>query len=319
MLKLSGYAVRVLMGAYALSVSLFLILRVSVGESWEFVALINDTVHVLVLPALFLLPLALLIKKRDLVGMLLLPFAASLMWYVPAFIPSQPAAAASDETFSVMTFNLLVSIQNPEEFERILREADADVVALQELNEENADYFAEHLADLYPAQSLHPDPTMRVAGVGILSKYPILESSIFKTVFNQQRALIDFNGTPVAVYSVHPVAPFSANGIERRGRDVATILDHANHETVPVIIAGDFNFSPYSGGFKRMTAKFEDSHTQAGYGLGFTHKINGIPVNRIDYVFFSPDWQAVESIAWAESGGSDHRPVRAELVFVGTD
>ena len=67
--------------AYGLSVAVFLLLRWLVGETWVIVAVFNSIAHLLFLPALVGLPLALLLRRRITVLLLLPALLAFLLSY----------------------------------------------------------------------------------------------------------------------------------------------------------------------------------------------------------------------------------------------
>jgi len=70
--------------------------------------------------------------------------------------------------------------------------------------------------------------------------------------------------------------------------------------------------------YPALMRRLLDAHREAGWGMGFTYtRFRGLklPMWRIDYVLHTPDLAAVRTTV-GEYGGSDHRPVLAELGFV---
>jgi endonuclease/exonuclease/phosphatase family metal-dependent hydrolase len=90
-------------------------------------------------------------------------------------------------------------------------------------------------------------------GVAILSRVPILSSEVlelpyFNVHYNSGRRValavtVDVGGTPVTVYSVHLD---NRLGVKQRRKQMIPVLEHAARRTTPVIIAGDFNTSPFT-------------------------------------------------------------------------
>ncbi|MBA3820447.1 MAG: endonuclease/exonuclease/phosphatase family protein [Deltaproteobacteria bacterium] len=90
-------------------------------------------------------------------------------------------------------------------------------------------------------------------GVAILSRAPItsaqvLELPFFDVVFNSGRrvvlaATLEVAGTPVTVYAVHLDNRLT---VRDRRTQVLPVLAHAARQPTPVIIAGDFNTSPFT-------------------------------------------------------------------------
>jgi endonuclease/exonuclease/phosphatase (EEP) superfamily protein YafD len=66
-----------------------------------------------------------------------------------------------------------------------------------------------------------------------------------------------------------------------------------------------------------LTSRLRDAYRDVGWGMGFTFtrfRELGLPMWRIDYVFHSPNLVATRAIV-GDYGGSDHRPVIADLAF----
>jgi len=90
-------------------------------------------------------------------------------------------------------------------------------------------------------------------GVAVLSRAPItsaqvLELPYFNVHFNSGRrvaiaATVNVDGTPVTVYAVHLD---NRIGVDARRTQMLPVLAHAQAQRTPVIIAGDFNTSPFT-------------------------------------------------------------------------
>jgi vancomycin resistance protein VanJ len=81
----------------------------------------------------------------------------------------------------------------------------------------------------------------------------------------------------------------------------------------PVILAGDFNTPPAGSIYRALTRNHGDAFAARGFGWGYTYPSRR-PLLRIDYVFHSRDWNAVQCEV-GSGAGSDHRPVFAELAL----
>jgi endonuclease/exonuclease/phosphatase family metal-dependent hydrolase len=90
-------------------------------------------------------------------------------------------------------------------------------------------------------------------GVAILSRAPILSTEVLELPdidvhINSGRrvalvATVLVDGQPVTVYAVHLTNRLT---VAERRRQMLPILEHASHVTTPVLMAGDFNSSPFS-------------------------------------------------------------------------
>lgn len=83
----------------------------------------------------------------------------------------------------------------------------------------------------------------------------------------------------------------------------------------PLILAGDFNTVADSPLIRSNLGPLKSAFTEAGWGYG-NSKFTGKWGARIDHVFHSDSWRAVR--CWVGPDlGSDHRPLIAELQWVG--
>ena len=74
-----------------------------------------------------------------------------------------------------------------------------------------------------------------------------------------------------------------------------------------MILTGDFNDTPISYTYNRLTKKLFDSFKDAGKGIGSTYRgpLLGL---RIDFILHSESMKA-RSYITSEAGFSDHHPV----------
>jgi endonuclease/exonuclease/phosphatase (EEP) superfamily protein YafD len=303
-----------LVGSYALSLSAFLILRALAGESVTLIAILNSYVHLLlILSPLALIP-ALILRSRLLLLLLALPLWVFLTSYSGQFLPrpTVQASAATPTEFRLLTYNLLRSNLNTEGIIAVIRGADADVVALQEVTPLHAAALTAALGDLYPHQALHPQDDF--SGQGVLSRYPILTDEFWQIHLGHQRVELELAGGLIALYNTHPIHPFIGGypdfyRPETRAAEIEALLTRAAAETLPVLLAGDFNLSDQETAYQQITAQYADAYRQVGWGMGFTFPAFSLPLARIDYVFHSPAFTPLEAQVEASGAGSDHLPV----------
>lgn len=321
---------------YAGAMFVYLLLRRWPGERLAPVAFANSFAHILVLPALLLLPVTLALRWFKLAAALFRVSVVAAAWYGPYALPRRPRPApASAPRLTLLTFNQRVMGHKAADLARVIREADADVVAMQELHPDSAALFERELADLYPYRALHPHPTNVFHGQGVLSRYPILESSPRRTEMGHQRVRLDMDGRRVVLYNVHAAYPFVRGGFHKRRQNIGATGHLAQDEPDPVLLAGDFNMTPQSGPYAMLREAFGDAYRTAGRGLGFTYRPEGGgphlvelplrlldrlgwepgPLARIDYVFHDEHWLPQSAQVWPDSGGSDHYPIKAVLAL----
>jgi endonuclease/exonuclease/phosphatase family metal-dependent hydrolase len=112
-----------------------------------------------------------------------------------------------------------------------------------------------------------------------------------------------------------------------RSEDIGAVIELAEADTaqMPTLVIGDFNMTPKTADYARVTTTFSDAYQQVGRGLGYTFPdaptYTGYvrfmpPLARLDYVFYDDAWTALDAQVWDRSGGGDHRPVFARLALL---
>jgi len=312
-----------LVGAYGLNTTLYLLLRAVVGERWNIIGLFNSYFHLLILPAVILLPLSLILRRRWLVIELAAPFFFFISTYGAQFLPRSINVPAEAPRLNLLSFNINKDNQHTEDIIRIVRESGADVVAIQELSPRVADAFNNQLAGLYPYRALHPQSDF--SGQGILSRYPLSADEFWQINLGHQRLQIDWNGQPIAFFNVHPIHPLRGLRFDGQSRaeEIDEVLRRTETVTNPLIIAGDFNMTNLSDDYARVTARYTDSYAQVGWGMGFgfpnfTYAFNIRylpPIARIDYIFHDSQFQPLTIRVGTDSAGSDHFPIYATFAL----
>jgi endonuclease/exonuclease/phosphatase (EEP) superfamily protein YafD len=235
---------------------------------------------------------------------------------------------------TVMTYNLLASNRNAEGVIAAIRESDADVVGLVELNQTMARAIGRQLAEEYPYQVLMDEDA--VSGAGVISRYPIesIEAPDLADPFWVGDPIVvevDWEGGPFLFVAVH--SPASSHKVEIRERQARFLRDFAEAQTLPLIVAGDFNASDLNESISIMKEALNDAFRDAGNGFGHTFPGASDAVTpgssrpetfgitwpqwlvRIDYIFYSDHWQAIDARIAPWEGSSDHRGVVAELAL----
>jgi endonuclease/exonuclease/phosphatase (EEP) superfamily protein YafD len=101
-----------------------------------------------------------------------------------------------------------------------------------------------------------------------------------------------------------------------RAAEVERLAEAIDRETLPVIVAGDFNEGPFSWAYRRLSrvaggGMRQDAFHVAGRGDGRTYS-GRRPVVRIDYVLADPAFEVVDAVVPATTI-SDHRPLLVRL------
>jgi len=152
-------------------------------------------------------------------------------------------------------------------------------------------------------------------GFVFLSKFPILDSSVtqLSAVCNfVLEARIEINEKPVIFYGVHARRPDLGNYIERKNQFL-WLARHIKNQSLPVIVAGDFNATPYSPIFRELvdTTGLNDSREGFGWLPSWPTYFPPLWIP-IDHVLLTPGIQVLKRTTGSYIG-SDHYPVITEL------
>lgn len=92
-----------------------------------------------------------------------------------------------------------------------------------------------------------------------------------------------------------------------------TVAEMIQQSPYPVIVCGDFNDTPNSYAYFKISKHLQDAFLKKGFGLGRTY--SGIaPTLRIDYILASPSF-SVQSFQCIRKILSDHYPVISKIRF----
>ena len=145
--------------------------------------------------------------------------------------------------------------------------AQPDVLLLQEYTPRWQEQFQAALGQEYPF--VHAAARQDCFGQAIYSRHPIVGSvdaalPLGKLGTPQIRAVVRISGSEIAFYNVHLVPPINRTYTTERRREFADLLELLEREGLPVVLAGDFNFtnsSPFADELGRRD--LTDAHTIA--------------------------------------------------------
>ena len=315
---------RSMIGAYALSTILFMLANVAIGEeNWVVLAFFNSFAHLIWLPALILLPLCLLFRAWQLTLMLIPVAVLFIITFGGRFVPNEVTIPPDAEILTIATYNIM---GGNGDISAVIRQLDADIVAIQELSFRAAEDIERTLTESYPHQALHPR-TIFTQGQGIISRYPITEDEFWQydwllNPLGHQRSVVALaDSRAIVMYNVHPTHP-GMNGAyfnpQFRSCELHDILRRTVQETQPIIWLGDFNMPELSNDYAAITKYYIDGFDAVGEGMGWTFPVTDTvipPFLRIDYAFFSEDFMLTQADIVNNSAGSDHYPIRFQTVL----
>ncbi len=294
------------------------------GENWWIADLFAHFRYHYALGALLLVGAALALGRR-VTGLAAACLVGAQIWAIAA--PPRTPAVERTETgtpLRVMSVNVLVVNARHDDVAAAVERAAPDIVSLQEISpawHPVVARLAKSLPHVAPA-----DWRTRPSDNILLSRHPIRESRMVippgpARWFAHVEATVEIGGQPVHVLAVHPPLPYGPLLTDIRQAHLDYYARIAARSDLPLLIAGDFNITPYSPRFRALLREgglryvhlgwaWPRSWPSAHYGA-LTRHLRGF---QIDHVLTSRHF-AVAGARAAEDVGSDHYPIVADLVL----
>lgn len=96
-----------------------------------------------------------------------------------------------------------------------------------------------------------------------------------------------------------------------RAWEAEKIREMIDAETLPVIVAGDFNSTPHNWAYRHLAEGLRDVHEVAGLQWRTSYHVD-FPLAKIDHILVSEEWDVYEATI-PRLDYSDHRPLVAVL------
>jgi endonuclease/exonuclease/phosphatase (EEP) superfamily protein YafD len=286
----------------------------------------------LALVGLVLVPISLLALRARSIAATAALFVVVALRFGGDWLSVGAAPTSAAQYLDVITWNLEAGATAGSNSAEFLKTHDADVVALQELQYDAAAAIAGDplLISRYPYRRMSPRDD--VLGMGLLSRFPIIDSTIeLDPAFLEARIDVG-GGRTVVVFNAHPLhadiqflGPTSLPaGLEPTVRNAK--LDQIRREMdaqigkgLSVILLGDLNTAASEPAFDRFVDGLRDVHEEVGFGPGWTWRPSrleflGIGLVRIDHILVSADVAPV-SIGVACPPAGDHCLVSARIAI----
>jgi endonuclease/exonuclease/phosphatase (EEP) superfamily protein YafD len=284
------------------------------AQWWPALDLVNNGLPFVAAGAVLILGLAAVTQDWRLILPAALLAAVNILLVIATLHGAAVEAAPGSQRFlRIATFNLWSGNDRMDEVAKFLAKIDADAVVLQEVTREHGAVLRQAL------QSRNPY-ILGETGLVILSKHPILaEGRIDRPGFPPRISLmlrwarLDVNGTTFELVGVHLARPFYP---ELQEQDIEALTEFMRGRTLPLVVAGDFNMSPWTeklARFTRSTAlqRYNTFHLTWPMRHG---NVPLLPLVAIDNVFASRSFAAIAT----ESGprlGSDHGPIVTDIAL----
>ncbi|HJY37245.1 MAG TPA: endonuclease/exonuclease/phosphatase family protein [Steroidobacteraceae bacterium] len=234
---------------------------------------------------------------------------------IVSYMGVQTARAESGSpSFRVVTFNTWFRNRDYAAIGRFLEKTQPDVIVLEERDRQEAQRLGEYLTS-YP----HSFNELRPHGVVIFARWPIVSAESLPLAEGgvlAARVTLDWRGTPITVLGAHLHWPLGPTNSRLRNTELASIATFAAAHSEPLIVAGDFNVTPWSRHFRATLERSGLNDSAAGHGLAPSWPAQFPPLGiRIDHCWVSRHWRSTDVRLGPSSLGSDHLPLIADLEF----
>jgi endonuclease/exonuclease/phosphatase (EEP) superfamily protein YafD len=248
-----------------------------------------------------------------------LAWAVNVGLLLPLWVAPPPPEGVAGPSLRLVTFNVLRSNPQTTEVAEWLANQEADVILVEEVDRRWVDRLDAVLRDhrRLPTPTLRPDNF----GIAVYLRHGLATQAVQTTADPADRpritATLDLAGRAVRVVGIHTLPPVSRRASELRARQLAEAGRLADSDDEPIVLAGDFNATPWSAPLRRLRADtgLRDSARGFGHrgtwpdGLWWTGMIP------IDHVLISPHWR-VDGRRVGPALGSDHRPIVIDLTLM---
>lgn len=227
---------------------------------------------------------------------------------------------------TIMQYNRLVSQTKHDDLRDYLQSAAVDVVILQEASA-GLNSVLSKLSHKYPYRIVQTRG--HAFGMVILSRYKIghyefipLNGELLNNFIIRAEIYIPHHTESLVLYALHALPPMESIAWQERNDELArtAALVHEDNSRF-IIMAGDWNITPYSPFFKDVLKVTELNHTNTGFYPPVSWpSIFKLPLFQIpiDHILFSPSLKMIEKKT-GPSMGSDHYPLIADFQLINSD
>ena len=240
-----------------------------------------------------------------------------ISWYSLSLLSS--AAAAN---YKVLSANLWVGNTEAQRVLEFAIKEQPDLALFMEVNDVMAEQLAIALKTTLPYSSNQLTPYR--LGTVLYSKSPLTDVQLQQ--FNTRSAAnmtahVKVNGRPISIVGIHPFPPIRPSLFADRNQAFVAVSDYVKSQSDPVILAGDFNTSPWSPYYRQLARQTGLENSRDGFGilptwpsslsyanlpqLNALTRLVQIP---IDHCLASPSLKVV-GMRTGPDVGSDHLPI----------
>lgn len=218
-------------------------------------------------------------------------------------------APATEKPYRAMLMNINAGNGNTEQVLGSIRQADPDILLLEEVTLKWARDL-DVLSATYPYRIAEPQDGC--FGIMLLSKYPLEHGEVVQIGQAGVPSIVAEVFLPqgeVSIIGTHPVPPIGAAGSRARNIQLAALPDLVHQQSHPVLLIGDLNTSPWSSHFTQLLNASGLKNSMKGFGHQPTWPVNHFFLRiPLDHMLHSPEI-FIRNRMVLQDVGSDHFPV----------
>ena len=304
-------------------------------DSWWGLVVLDKFAETLVLPAGLFLVLSLFAKNRTTIVFAVFPVLIFLYFYGSFFYPiSIQERSVTNQYLRVATYNIWNHNSDLDAVASAVSNTQADVVALQEITEEQKKDLIAVLESKYPYY--HVSKPVYGGTTALFSRYPLSEVEEIDIGIDRPSIIANilWQNQAVAIISAHLNPSFWAywrqpwqkipgnylQYIKDQNKQVLAIqaeLEQRGTANV-AILACDCNSQETASTNRILRTMFKDAFRSVGWQIGNTHNDHLLferNLSHIDYLWYSGSIIPLSVYRGSQSAGSDHEPVIADFIF----
>lgn len=253
-------------------------------------------------------------------GVAFLMFCFLFFWYSKQFnhfyVQEPFTQELSTWSLKILFANIHKDNTQYEDIKKLISDTNPDMLMFVEFADHHYDNLKPFLQDKYPYIN-STTRSKKFVGSIVFSKYPISNKADTFPQWMRRYGYFSLmhKGQQIYFYLVHTSSPDSYSHFIMRNEQLTTLVQNfETHEAIAkhsnIVIAGDFNVTPWSSYYSILTTAFSGSLTNITKRVPFlfTRQLKAIPLflAHIDHVWTS-SWMMVQNFQTISLPWSDHK------------
>ena len=240
----------------------------------------------------------------------------NLCTIAPLYFGKAPQPTEASRSYRGLLMNVNTESGLPAKVAQVIRRFDADLVALEEVNDQWLSALSASLR-AYPYSKVMTRENN--FGIALFSKYPFVQSEIRQVGEADIPSVIAELQMPegrLTVIATHPLPPGSAENARLRNEQLARLPGIVKQARSPVLLLGDLNATPWCSHFRRLLSQSGLQDSAQGRGVQSTWPtFLPILLIPIDHCLHTADIHVTKRVIGPKVG-SDHYPLVVDFVLL---